>query len=54
MDIYTTLFIMVFCLMGSIWTSYRAGLREGATQILMVLEEAELIVIDEEGNIESR
>jgi hypothetical protein len=45
---------MVVCIIGSVWTSYRAGLKMGATQVLMVLEDMEFITVDEEGNIESK
>lgn len=51
MDIITTMAIFCFCIAGSVYTSYRAGLREGAEQMVMILEDLQFIVVDDDGNI---
>lgn len=51
MDPYLAFFIMAFCIVGSVYTSYRQGLRQGAEMTLMVLEDMCLIEVDEDGNI---
>jgi len=53
MDIYTAFFVMVVCIIGSVYTSYRSGVKHGAAQVLMILEDMEFITVDDDGNIDS-
>ena len=50
-NIYAFFGILAVCLAGSVYTSYKAGIRDGAENMLMVLSDIGLIDIDQDGNI---
>jgi len=53
MDIHSFLSILFFCVIGSAYTSYKIGLREGAEGMIEFLDEVGIIHVDEKGNITS-
>tara|TARA_B100001093_G_scaffold519544_1_gene609048 strand:+ start:717 stop:881 length:165 start_codon:yes stop_codon:yes gene_type:complete len=49
---FTTFTILVICVAGASWTSYRKGLMNGSEATLEILEEKKLIRVREDGDIE--
>jgi len=42
---------IVVCCIGCAWTSYKIGLREGASNMLDLLQKQKIIAYDNEGNV---